>query len=87
MVLIVTISQPLPCMLPMSQTMRLVHLPDQSVDLLLAITEIAALNKVLEFSLVKPASRVAQVKRPEEVAGLLEVGSYGENLFFSSACY
>lgn len=59
---------------------RLVHLSDQSVDVLFTITQIAALNEVLELSAVETTVGVGQLERPQEVAGLFEVGTNGEDL-------
>lgn len=58
----------------------LVHLPNQSVDLLLPISQITALNVVLEFPRPEPTSWVAELERPQEVACLLKIGSHGHNL-------
>jgi hypothetical protein len=59
---------------------NLVHLPDQSIDLLLPVTKVTTLDEMVELSLVPSASRVAEFEWPEEVGSLLEVGANGENL-------
>ena len=58
----------------------LVHLPDESVNVLLPVAKVTALNEVLELPRTEAASRVAELKGPEEVGGLLEVGAHGEDL-------
>ena len=58
----------------------LIHLLDQRVDLIFPVAQITALHKVLELSRPETSCRVAQLERPQEVAGLLEVGSDGEDL-------
>jgi len=58
----------------------LVHLLDESIDVLLSVTKITTLDEVLELSGTETTSRVGQLEWPEEVAGLLEVGSDGEDL-------
>lgn len=59
---------------------HLVHLLDQSVDLVFPIAQIPTLDKVLELPRPESTSRVAELKGPQEVARLLEVGSNGEDL-------
>jgi len=58
----------------------LVHLLDKSVDVLLSVTKITTLNEVLELSSTETTSGVGELEWPEEVAGLLEVGTDGEDL-------
>lgn len=58
----------------------LVHLADESVDVLLAVTSVTALNKVLELAGVETTSGVGELEGPQEVGGLLEVGADGVNL-------
>ena len=58
----------------------LIHLFDQSVDLILPIPQITALNIMLELSLPEPARRIAQLERPQEIARLLEIWPYSDNL-------
>lgn len=59
---------------------NLVHLADQSVDVLLTVAKITTLNEVLELAGTEAASRVGQLERPQEVGGLLEVGANRVNL-------
>lgn len=54
---------------------NLVHLPDELVDKLLAVAEVTALDEVLELASAETAGRGGELERPEEVGGLLEVGS------------
>lgn len=58
----------------------LVHLPDQLVDVVFPVAQVTALNEVLELPLVKAAVGTVQLKWPQEVRGLLEVGANGVNL-------
>lgn len=53
---------------------------DQSIDLVLAVAEITALNVVLELSGTETTSWVAELEWPQEVGSLLEVGSDGIDL-------
>lgn len=53
----------------------LVHLLDKSIDVFLTVTEITTLDEVLELAGTESTSRVGQLEWPQEVAGLLEVGS------------
>jgi hypothetical protein len=48
---------------------------DKLVDLVLSVTQITALDKVLELPLVEAASRAIQLEWPQEVGSLLEVGT------------
>ena len=57
----------------------LVHLLDQSVDSVLPISQIAALNIMLEFPLPESASGIAQLEWPQKVARLLEVRPHHHN--------
>jgi len=57
----------------------LVHLSDESVDLFLTVSEVTSLNEVAEFSGTETTSWVAELEWPEEVGGLLEVGTDGED--------
>ena len=55
------------------------HLTEKSVDLVLTVAKVTTLNKV--GSLLAPAAgRGVQLEGPEEVTGILEVGSDSENL-------
>jgi hypothetical protein len=59
---------------------RLVHLSDQSVDLVLTVTEITTLHEVTELAGTETTSWVGELEWPEEVGGLLEVWSNSEDL-------
>lgn len=59
---------------------RLVHLPDQTVDVLLPVTQITALDEMPELASSESTGRVAELEWPEEVRRLLEVGSDGDDL-------
>jgi hypothetical protein len=59
---------------------HLVHLLDESVDVLLSIAQVTTLDEVEELPLVEATGWVGQLEWPEEVASLLEVGSDGEDL-------
>jgi hypothetical protein len=52
----------------------LVHLTDQSVDVVLTIAQITAFDEVLELPRPEASRGVGQLERPKEVADLLEVG-------------
>lgn len=52
----------------------LVHLSNESVDMLLAVAEITTLDKMFELPRPKTAIRVTEFEWPEEVGSLLEVG-------------
>ena len=58
----------------------LVHLCNQSIDLVLPVPQVTSLHEVLEFPRPEPARWVAQLERPQEVADLLEVRAHGEDL-------
>lgn len=62
------------------QSNTLVHLSDESVDLLLTVTQVTSLDKVLELASAEATSWVGELEWPEEVGGLLEVGANGEDL-------
>jgi len=53
----------------------LVHLADKVVDLVLAVTKVTTLDEVLELAGAEATSGVAELERPQEVGGLLEVGA------------
>jgi len=57
----------------------LVHLSDESVDLVLTVSEVTSLNEVTEFSGTETTGWVAELEWPEEVGGLLEVGTDSED--------
>jgi len=69
-----------PKKIPLFPSPALVHLSDQSVDLLLTVTEVTTENVVVEFSWAETTSWVAELEWPKEVGGLLEVGADGEDL-------
>ena len=64
----------IPKLQPANST-TLVHLADQSVDVLLAVTQVTTLDEVLELPGVEATGGVAQLEGPQEVGGLLEVGA------------
>ena len=47
--------------------LRLIHLPDQLVDLILTIAQVATFDEVLELSLVESTIGVVQLEWPEEI--------------------
>lgn len=53
----------------------LVHLADESVDVLLTVTSITTLDEVLELAGAETTVGVGQLEGPEEVGSLLEVGA------------
>lgn len=59
---------------------RLVHLPDEGVDVLLAVAKVTTLDVVLELAGAETTSGVGELEGPEEVGGLLEVGADGVDL-------
>lgn len=59
---------------------HLVHLPDELVDVLLPVAQVATLNEVLELARPEATGRVGELEWPKEVAGLLEVGADGVDL-------
>lgn len=65
---------------PSTSSERLVHLSDESVDLVLTVTQVTALDEVAELAVVEAAIRVGQREGPQEVGGLLEVGADGVDL-------
>ena len=65
---------------PHPTTISLVHLSHKSVDVLLPVTEITALDVVLELACPEATSGVGQLEWPQEVAHLLEVGTDSEDL-------
>jgi hypothetical protein len=60
--------------------LNLVHLADEVVDSLLAVTKITTLNEVLELAGAEATSGVGELEGPQEVGGLLEVGANGVDL-------
>ena len=59
---------------------NLVHLADEGVDVLLPVTQVAALDEVLELAGTEATVGVAELEGPQEVGGLLEVGADGVDL-------
>lgn len=59
---------------------NLVHLADETVDVLLTVTGVTTLDVVLELASAESTSGVGQLEGPEEVVGLLEVGANGVEL-------
>ena len=59
---------------------NLVHLADETVDVLLTVTSVTTLDVVLELASTETTGRVGQLEGPEEVVGLLEVGTNGVDL-------
>lgn len=53
---------------------------DQSVDLVLTVTQVTTLDEVLEFPGAEATVGVAELEGPQEVGGLLEVGADGDDL-------
>lgn len=58
----------------------LVHLADETVDVLLTVTGVTTLDVVLELASAETTVGVGQLEGPEEVVGLLEVRANGEDL-------
>lgn len=58
----------------------LVHLADEVVDEVLAVTKVTTLDEVDELALAETSSRGGELEGPEEVGGLLEVGADSEDL-------
>jgi len=63
-----------------STTTNLVHLSDQSIDLVFPVTQVTTLNKMSELASSESSSGVAELEWPQEVGSLLEVGANGEDL-------
>lgn len=59
---------------------NLVHLADEIVDLGLAVTSVTTLDEVQALALAETTSGAGELEGPEEVVGLLEVGSDGVDL-------
>lgn len=64
----------------------LVHLTDQRIDIVFTVAKVAAFHKVLELPLVEATVGVVQLKWPEEIGGLFEVGPNGVDWLQVSAC-
>ena len=58
----------------------LVHLADELVDVGLPVTEVTALDEVLELPCPPAAVGVGELEGPQEVRRLLEVGAGSEDL-------
>ena len=58
----------------------LIHLLDQSIDLLLPISQITPFNEMFEFPRPKPPSGIRQLERPKEITRLLEIRPHGHDL-------
>lgn len=52
----------------------LVHLPDERVDVVFPVAQVTTLDEVLELPRVEAARRVAELKWPQKVRRLFEVG-------------
>lgn len=63
-----------------TQIAALVHLPDQLVDLLFPVAQVAALNVVLKLPLAEAARWAVELERPQEVGRRLEVGANSADL-------
>jgi hypothetical protein len=59
---------------------NLVHLADESVDVLLTVTGVTTLDVVLELASAEATVGVGELEGPQEVVGLLEVGADGVDL-------
>ena len=62
------------------KTSCLVHLSDQLVNLVFAVTQVSSFDEVLELPLLEAAIGAVELKWPQEVGGLLEVGANCEDL-------
>ena len=58
----------------------LIHLLNQSINLLLPIPQIPPLNKMLELPRPKSSSGIRELERPKEIARLLEIRPHSNNL-------
>lgn len=56
-----------------------VHLADELVNVCFPVTEVTALDVMLELAYPPAAGGVGELERPQEVRDLLEVGASGEN--------
>lgn len=59
---------------------NLVHLADETVDVLLTVTGVTTLDVVLELAGAEATVGVGELEGPQEVVGLLEVGANGVDL-------
>jgi len=60
------------------KSLRLDHLSEELVDLCLPVSEVSTLHEVVDL-LAPSSSGVVELHGPQEVAGVLEVGSDGED--------
>jgi len=58
----------------------LIHLANESVDVLLTVTSVTTLDEVAELASVETTSRVGELEGPQEVGSLLEVGANSVDL-------
>lgn len=58
----------------------LIHLLNQRIDLVLTVAEITAFDEMLELAGTEATGGVAQLKGPEKIGGLLEIGADGIDL-------
>jgi hypothetical protein len=65
---------------PFRERNTLVHLADESVNVLLTVTGVTTLDIVLELAGTEATVGVGQLEGPQEVVGLLEVGANGVDL-------
>ena len=70
----------LPTQAELPTNTNLVHLADELVDVRLPVTEVTALDEVLELACPPAAGGVGKLERPQEVVGLLEVRAGSEDL-------
>ena len=61
-------------------TKTLIHLLDQSIDLLLPIPQITPFDKMFELPRSEPPSGIRQLERPKKIARLLEIRPHGHDL-------
>ena len=63
----------------MLNCLQLDHLPQELIDLVLPVAEVSTLDKVV--GLLPPSTGgIVQLEGPQEVGGVLEVGSDGQDL-------
>ena len=65
---------------PNSNATKLIHLADEVVDELLAITQITTLDEVFELACAETAGGRREFEGPQEVGRLLKVGTNSEDL-------
>lgn len=54
-----------------------IHLLNQRIDLVLSVPQIPPLHKVFEFTRPEATGGAVQLKWPEEITSLLEIGADG----------